>query len=297
MAGGVFVAVVSMLGFSASAIAQSSNDLVPPFSLGETWYICQGYNTPSISHDGNDEHALDLVLDSAQKGPTGCDASNLSAGRAVYAPVNGTVFYSSPDQGSVCINRSSAGSVMLAHLQSRIPAGSRVTKGTRIGTVAPRWSSENPSAVAHVHIQAHSSANCQYKLNGTVPFDSGNGFRFCDNVSLSYRGANELYQWRLTTLRTTVGCFNGRGNLINDVFQASGSSWQVRYGGTGSWQTLANSAATMPLALGDFNHDGVDDVFQATGTKWQVRYGGTGSWQTLADSGATLNSLLVGDFE
>ncbi|MDJ0658159.1 MAG: hypothetical protein QNJ42_01575 [Crocosphaera sp.] len=99
-----------------------------------------------------------------------------------------------------------------------------------------------------------------------------------------------------TTLdELAFGDFNGDGKT--DVFHATGSSWQISYGGTTGWQTLNGSGFGLDkLAFGDFNGDGKTDVFRPDGNKWNISYGGTTGWQTLNGSGFGLDKLAFGDF-
>lgn len=92
------------------------------------------------------------------------------------------------------------------------------------------------------------------------------------------------------------GDFNGNGTT--DVFRATGSRWQYKEGGKGSWLHLYNSSFTLDkIGFGDFNGNGTTDVFYAGGNGWYMKDGGSGNWQVLNSSGQeTLANLQLADY-
>ena len=65
------------------------------FPVKGTWYVCQGYNTPEITHKNLDKYGLDLTPSNLSfSGAYGCSKTPTAAsGQKVYAPANGTVTY------------------------------------------------------------------------------------------------------------------------------------------------------------------------------------------------------------
>ncbi len=74
----------------------ADGDFIFPFEKGQSWMVCQGYNTPKMSHHGDDIHALDISHDlNAADGSSGCNFSsaNASVGQMVYAPADGSMVW------------------------------------------------------------------------------------------------------------------------------------------------------------------------------------------------------------
>ncbi len=181
----------------------NDGDFIFPFSKGQTWVICQGYNTPDISrpkglnparaiqghntpdishhshhsHHGDDIHALDISYDlSAANGPSGCDLSsaNASAGQMVYAPADGNIaWYGLDDIPGIgidvaCITlhktaSNGAKSVMLGHLD----INDFVSKGDTVKQGALLGRVNTPSTrngnYAHIHISTYDNELCAGK--------------------------------------------------------------------------------------------------------------------------------------
>jgi len=128
-----------MLG--AKPASAATGNILPPFDIGQTCNICQGYNGP-VSHTGNSLYGLDL---------TGARCDNSAAGRNVRASVDGTVSYYQGSTGTLCINIAGGRSYALTHIDSSITSGS-VTAGQVVGTVASAGNRGN-SNLAHLHFQ------------------------------------------------------------------------------------------------------------------------------------------------
>ena len=166
--------------------------LLLPFSPGETWYVCQGYNGQA-SETHNNVPALDLSVDAnspgnlsvspGSPGRTGCApaTANASTGRSIRAPIAGTVRHVGADL--VCID-SSDRSVLLGHLDNRLAVGSRVTAGQQVGAVAPPNPANGP--YAHIHVQAYSAINCV--SSDAIAFSEENGARFRGALDMPYIG-------------------------------------------------------------------------------------------------------------
>lgn len=181
-------AVVVLLT-SATVLLSSSGEvdagpapLLLPFSPGETWYVCQGYNgRASGTHD--DLPALDLSVDPDSPGETGCTpaTANASTGRAITAPLGGTVRHVGTDLA--CVS-SGDRSVLLGHFDDRLEHGSSVTAGGQVGTVAPPNPSNGP--YAHIHVQAYASSGCV--PSESIAFSEENGARFQGAPDMPYIG-------------------------------------------------------------------------------------------------------------
>lgn len=198
-------AAVILLGTVMSsaprARAALPSPLLLPFPIGQTWYICQGYNG-QISHQRIP--ALDLSIDpNSQLTPNGCNPStaNASTGKQVTAPANGTAYRVNTDM--VCINfDSGGGSALIGHVTSasRPASGTHVVALQGIGYLAPPGYGSN-GGYAHIHIQAYSQPGCGSAP--PVPFDDAHQARFqCapdlhfnsdPTVTNQYGGVNGLY--------------------------------------------------------------------------------------------------------
>ncbi|HSO34038.1 MAG TPA: FG-GAP-like repeat-containing protein [Labilithrix sp.] len=82
------------------------------------------------------------------------------------------------------------------------------------------------------------------------------------------------------------GDFDGDG--VTDVFHKSGSTWNVSWRGTSTWQPLNTSVNDPPQILIG-NVDGLpgDDILKyvvvdANTARWEISSGGRGTWQTFA---------------
>lgn len=336
-----FLACLLMLLTSLSAVhgpayAAGPGTIQAPFATGETWYICQGYNTPTITHDGGDEYALDLVVAATDVGSTGCFGQaptygNSSRDKSVKAPANGKVAWSSDGAGSMCLNLNGGGSLLFAHLLNRLGAGSNVTAGsTQIGTVAPKGQASN-NGIAHIHIQAHSGTGCG---GNTVPFSSAEGFRFCGNADMPNTGGVQQYQgmelssqscsgtgtmpgnsWFLSNYLdgrshqiefsygrpgdiAVVGDWDGDGVSTPGIFRDG--DWHLtnaREGGVAQVSFGYGRTGDIPL-VGDWNGDGVDTVGVRRGTNWLLTNHQNDPVQQIGFSyGRSDDFPLIGDWD
>ncbi|HYO60595.1 MAG TPA: hypothetical protein VEU29_01700 [Actinomycetota bacterium] len=178
-------------GVAAGAGPSSQRSLVLPIPPNQTWYVCQGYNG-QITHAG--QPALDLSLEARSVGPDGCLAGSKysSAGSVVTSPGDGVASRWPGCCGDdfVCVDLDSGGSVAVGHLSNRVPDGTRVATGQRIGTVA--WPHPSNGDFAHVHVQAHPAWGCT-DGGGPVAFDVAHGFKWRCTPDLPYSGAVNQY--------------------------------------------------------------------------------------------------------
>lgn len=181
---------LGLLGGSDHAQAIPS-PLLLPFSVGETWYVCQGYNG-QISHF--DAPALDLSVDPNSPGPTGCTLStaDASTGRFVTAAGAGQALhwdFTDPVTGVfhtdfLCINFDAGGSVLLGHMGNRVGHGTHVSAGQQVGTV--NGPDNMNGRYAHIHVQAYSKPNCD--KTAKIAFSDANGARFQCAPDMPYQG-------------------------------------------------------------------------------------------------------------
>ena len=136
--------------------------------------------------------------------------------------------------------------------------------------------------------------------SGAAPNRYGQSGSDCEPVRWCYAAAG-AGPWRYLTASSVglgtlaLGDFDGNGKI--DVFNATGSKWQVVTDGTGAWQDLNTSTVTLDqLRFGDFDGDGKTDVFTANGTIWRYSPGGSSPWRELRTATEPLSELRFGDF-
>lgn len=186
--------IVILTGAPAKArpgASPTTRPFVLPIPPGETWYVCQGYNG-ELTHSG--APALDFSRAKQSPGSKGCMAGSKysSAGAVVSAPAAGTAHRWPGCCGDdfVCVNFDSGGSAAIGHLTDRVPSGTRVATGSRIGTVA--WPHPSNGDYAHVHVQVHQSPDCTHGSD-PVAFDVAHGFKWSCTPDLPYSGALNQY--------------------------------------------------------------------------------------------------------
>jgi hypothetical protein len=174
--------LLSMLPFSPTVFA-ATGDILPPFTVGETWCIYQGYS--SGTHTGTSQYGLDLSIPSSGT----CISSTSAAGKTVRAPISGTLAYAyQSDYGNLCVNITGGGSYTLTHIDSTITGS--VTAGQVVGTVAAAQPDPNAAPrnnnVAHIHFEIWSSPNCYN--SSVIPFDDAHGARICGALNMTATG-------------------------------------------------------------------------------------------------------------
>ncbi len=190
-----------MFNLLASAVPASaaSANLSLPFKIGQTWFICQGYNTPPpLDHNGSQVHALDLsIAPTAASGTDGCvGGTSASQGQTVYAPTSGTIVSqccSEPVNDMVCMTTDAGGiSLLIGHMNGLPAIGTHVSAGSKIGTVNPPGATTNEGGYSHIHIAAYPDNSC----NGTsIPFDDAHGTRFAFSPNLPDEGSSVTAQY------------------------------------------------------------------------------------------------------
>lgn len=177
------------VGTLRAAAAEALPALSLPWTPGQTWYVCQGYNA-SISHQGMP--AFDLSIDPHSPGGTGCTGNlNASVGQAVRAPAAGIVLQISGYRGPdfICISFDGGGSAAIGHLVNRVASQTHVSAGQRIGDVEA--ANYNNGGVAHIHLQVHSGAGCA--PSPKVAFDDAHQAHFACAPNLPYSGVVNQY--------------------------------------------------------------------------------------------------------
>ena len=267
----LLLVIGTTISTTAPAYAATGN-ILPPFTVGETWKIYQGYGPDAFSHHNNPGnppslYGLDLTIG-------GTDSS--STGMTVRAPIGGTAANSS---GILCINTPNNGpSVALAHIASSVQNGSTITAGAAVGTVLAPEASNN--WVAHLHLQMWSTNGCWGTGNGGMPFDTAHGARICgveDLVADGPNGNNGVWSGKWITGADCSG-----GNSADDfaIYRSSGGvgSWYVKKNENGvatsylvnGW-THGGQAGDIPFTA-DFTGDGISDF-----GIWRL-VGGAGTW-------------------
>ncbi|MEO5950642.1 MAG: hypothetical protein ABIQ04_04295 [Candidatus Saccharimonadales bacterium] len=174
----IFVYAIACLNISP-AYADSPGNLYPPFDIGSSWNICQGFENASGTHNGSSHLALDLTN-------SGCD--NAATGRVVRAPFTGSVSWYVASSGSLCVTALDGRSVMMTHIDSNLTPGTLVDNYQAVGNIAGPGQRQN-NGVAHIHLQAWSSPMCSNN-NNQIPFDAAHNTRICGAPDFAANGPN-----------------------------------------------------------------------------------------------------------
>ncbi len=304
----VVAGVAAALG-STQAGAVTVSGVRAPAPLGQSWYVYQGYN--SGTHTGDSRYGLDLTTNSS---------TTSTAGRAVTAPVGGTISYWQTGFGNLCVNTAEGRSYTLTHIIAAKTSGTVVT-GQKLGTVAAAGQKNN-NGVAHLHFEMWSGRNC-YKQSAPIPFDDAHHARICGAPNFTASGPNGGNgTWSRKTFKSVpcgapagpqslmgrlkyVAKVDFNGDKKSDIFYqpaaSGGNPWKVSRSGTSRWSTINTGDFDPSRALiGDFNGDGKSDVFyEATSSgsnPWKVSWSGTSKWATINSGDFDPSRALVGDF-
>ncbi|MCI5217793.1 MAG: DUF1566 domain-containing protein [Candidatus Electrothrix sp. LOE2] len=191
---------------SSGTPPQTGGDFIFPFAERESlWQICQGYNTPTISHTSKLIHSFDIAYGSGNLGSTGCWGNiGGSEDKTVIAPAAGTILWNgASDTDITCFqleNSVSNGhgnqiaSVKLGHMKSnsaRAGAGQYRAQGESIGKLCGPTGCPSAGGYAHTHIGVYTTSDC---TGVTVPFGTvfGSGYDFSSDGS--------LHQWHGTEI-------------------------------------------------------------------------------------------------
>ncbi|MEG3921520.1 ricin-type beta-trefoil lectin domain protein [Microcoleus sp. T3_A4] len=160
-----------------SSASSVSGNIDLPFGRGQTWYVCQGYQNSTVSHNSNTGsiYGLDLTVSNQDFGTSGCVAYdyniNKSANKQVLSPASGTVSYLGSDL--VCLSIDQNRSLLIGHINRSVANGQRVSAGQLLGTTLAY--APGGKNYAHIHLEGRRSSNC---ARGTsVPLTAANGLQ------------------------------------------------------------------------------------------------------------------------
>lgn len=287
-----------LVGLAAPAQAAIGN-ILPPFPIGETWSIYQGYGPNAYSHNNDPGNPPSLYgLDLTYGGTT-----SSSTGKAIHAPVGGFVYGnpSTSGTGTMCINMPDGRSVALTHINSSITGGS-VTAGQFVGTVAAPGQRGN-GGVAHLHFQIWSGQGCWATGNGGMPFDSAHNARICGAPDLMASGPSSGNGVWSGTSFTDASC--GAASASSSSVTGDNKAdiiWYEQWNNGGQAKVIAtNSSGSGPASgnvwfsgyakpdwagTGDFNGDGKTDL------AWYESWN-NGTLKVLFSNGTSYSSSIV----
>ncbi|MCI5165365.1 MAG: hypothetical protein D3903_04580 [Candidatus Electrothrix sp. GM3_4] len=191
---------------------QATGNFIFPFKeRDKVWQLCQGYNTPKISHGSakypNLIHAFDFAYGTGNLGSTGCWAEEwgnndyASEDKTVIAPADGWIIRNYGDitvfQLKVPVSNGHGKQVRcvkLGHMKNsdRMSADPEnvLPQKTPIGKLSGPTNSAG--GYAHVHMAAYATTNC---TGVTVPFGTVFGSGYPD-----FSSNGSKYQWHGTKI-------------------------------------------------------------------------------------------------
>ena len=223
----------------------------------DVWQICQGYNTPNITHGSKDWpdliYSFDFAYGKENLGETGClspkDKHNdsRSEDKTVVAPAAGTIAWIDPEM--TCLNLQNLvsnghgkniASVMLGHMKSggdRVGKSVSVSQGDSLGILR---GIDDDFLYAHVHMAAYTSINCGYNC--------GTG---CDSTSVplgkvfvgdyDFSSNENLYQWHGEEIPAVVADVPPDDELVlKEVRVIPSPNEDLNAGGTATYKAEAD---------------------------------------------------------
>jgi hypothetical protein len=219
----VLLLTATSVVFSTSPAIAFPGSLALPFPKGETWYICQGY-LGTITHSNS--YALDLTAGSP------CNKT-AATGKQALAPASGNVSRYETKTGTLCINMTGGGSVVVTHiipvthiissLKKKAPIP--VAASEQVGTVAGPNEVSGNGGMAHIHLEVSSKPDCPWAkpgkthLSDSTPFDDAHGTRLECAPNLPAGGpvrSAPLGQWSYTALANTCTGGSPPGSVATD---------------------------------------------------------------------------------
>ena len=225
----LIVAVLAQLASSWTPAAAATGNITAPFTLGEQWYVYQGYS--SGTHTGTSQYGLDLTVGAS---------TTSTSGRTVRAPMAGTIYYWDAPYGNLCVNTANGRSYTLTHINAGRTSGS-VSAGEALGTVAPAGQRNN-NGVAHLHFEFWSGPGC-YDQSAPIPLDTAHGLRLCGAPDLTASGPNGGNGTWSGTSFTAQSCSTGSNPIGSFDILSSPQPGTVRVRG---W-ALDMDAKTTPI--------------------------------------------------
>ncbi len=283
---GLITLATAILAFTGLLIAPANanaaaGNILPPFTVGETWNVCEGYPGETAVYS----YTIRLTFGST------CNASS-STGKAVRAPESGTVYSTNSDDGSVCVNADSGRSFQLRYLNYLVSPGSAVSAGQKLGTVASAGQVGN-NGIASIQLQTWSSHGCPAAVEGGIPFDSAHGTQICGAPDMPSEGPGTNGVWSGTTF-TGQNCGTPLG-VDTIAFQANtGILWSTGPAGIqnlGLGMMAGTSPSLAKLANGQYII-----AFQSNnGQLWTTGAGGTKNWGLGIRAGTSPSVTAVGN--
>lgn len=290
--------LLGVVGLAAPASAATGN-ILPPFNVGETWYVYQGYGPNAPTHNNNDPSVASLYGLDLTYG----NSTTASAGRTVRAPMSGTVYYYQASYGNLCVNTADGGSYTLTHINSSVTNGS-VTAGQAVGTVAAAQPDgslpPHNNGVAHIHFQTWSAPGCWANTNGGMPFDSAHGRQICGAPDFTATGPSAANNgvWSGTVF-TGAAC-GTNPNTYKAAFQSNDGNFYLYDPVNGAVNTtLGMKSGTSPATTGLYG-GGHESSFQDNqGNLWV--YGSAGNTDTalgmMSTSSPSIDALTGGGYQ
>lgn len=126
----VLAAVAATLQWLSPVPAQAYPSMMLPFAEGQTWYVCQGYNSQGQFTTHGGKPWLDVTTYSG-RGSNGCSGGqHAAAGAPILAPADGTARTWDTNAGGVCVTFDGGGSFIVYH---------PTLSGTAASAVASDW--------------------------------------------------------------------------------------------------------------------------------------------------------------
>ncbi len=300
---GLVLGSLTGLIVASTPAAAADGNILPPFSTGETWSVCEGYNHGT--HTGTSAYGLDLVKNSSGS----CD--NSSSGATVKAPIDGTVYYYQASYGNLCVNIAGGRSYTLTHINSSITSGS-VTAGQTVGTVFAAQPDPNlpphNNNVAHIHFQMWSAPGCYN--SSVMPFDSADGARICgapDMTSSGPSGGNGTWSGTPFTGQNCGSSYTGdrhpvaftaADGSLNVFANSSGDLYQNVWSPSSGWTGWINrSSAGGGFTGSPFELTAADGSlnffeYSVNGHLWQNVWSSSGGWTGWIDRGVVSGGFV-----
>ncbi|MCI5197527.1 MAG: hypothetical protein D3919_15170, partial [Candidatus Electrothrix sp. AW5] len=247
--------------------SQATGNFVFPFDeRDKKWQICQGYNTPTISHGSPKYpsliHAFDFAYGTGNLGATGClGNSGGSTNKTIIAPAEGMILWNGSNQKDItCFQLKVAvsnghgaqiASVKFGHMKSNSDRRSAnpklvIAQKTPIGKLSAPDKFTN-GGYAHIHMAAYTTANC---TGVTVPFGTvfGSGYDFSSDGS--------KHQWHGTEIQAngsqSATCPNGDGLYCGSVVSRDANTlYRCTNGAYTVEEQCSNGCKSMPIGQDD----------------------------------------------
>ncbi|RWX44235.1 hypothetical protein H206_02231 [Candidatus Electrothrix aarhusensis] len=258
---------------SSGTPPQTSGYFIFPFAERESlWQICQGYNTPTISHTSKLIHSFDIAYGSGNLGSTGCWGNiGGSEDKTVIAPAAGTILWNgASDTDITCFQLENSvpnghgdqiASVKLGHMKSnsaRAGAGQYRAQGESIGKLCGPTGCPSAGGYAHTHIGVYTTSDC---TGVTVPFGTvfGSGYDFSSDGSLHQWHGTEIPPYGPSPDLPVVNSVSPTNVTLNEL------------------TTFTVTGSNLPSALAFFIEE-CEDLTPLGGSSTSMQFSCTPSW-------------------